>query len=104
MISLSLDTSNKKTSICLKKNDSYFTETIYSDTPNHCEVLIPAIQNILQSNKNNISDIDEVRVNTGPGNLVSLRVGITAANTLSKSLKIPIIAVSYTHLTLPTKA
>ena len=42
MISLSLDTSNKKTSICLKKNDSYFTETIDSNTPNHCEVLIPA--------------------------------------------------------------
>ena len=99
MISLSLDTSSKKTSICLKKNDSYFSETIDSDTPNHCEVLIPAIQNILQSNKNNISDIDEVRVNTGPGNLVSLRVGITAANTLSKSLKIPIIGIPsfYAH-------
>ena len=61
--------------------------------------MIPAIQNILQSNKNNISDIDEVRVNTGPGNLVSLRVGITAANTLSKSLKIPIIGIPsfYAH-------
>ena len=99
MISLSLDTCNKKTSICLKKNDSYLTETIDSDNPNHCEILVPMIQKILQSNKNNISDIDEVRVNTGPGNLVSLRIGITVANTLSKSLKIPIIGIPsfYAH-------
>lgn len=99
MISLSLDTCNKKTSICLKKNDYYLTETIDSHTPNHCEILIPMIQKILQSNKNNISDIDEVRVNTGPGNLVSLRIGITVANILSKSLKIPIIGIPsfYAH-------
>ena len=99
MISLSLDTCNKKTSICLKKNDSYLTETIDSDNPNHCEILVPMIQKILQSNKNNISDIDEVRVNTGPGNLVSLRIGITVANILSKSQKIPIIGIPsfYAH-------
>ena len=48
MISLSLDTCNKKTSICLKKNDSYLTETIDSDNPNHCEILVPMIQKILQ--------------------------------------------------------
>ena len=99
MISLSLDTCNKKTSICLKKNDSYLTETIDSNTPNHCEILVPMIQEILKSNNNNISDINEVRVNTGPGNLVSLRIGITVANILSKSLKIPVIGIPsfYAH-------
>lgn len=99
MISLSLDTCNKKTSICLKKNDSYLTETIDSNTPNHCEILVPMIHEILKSNNNNISDINEVRVNTGPGNLVSLRIGITVANILSKSLKIPVIGIPsfYAH-------
>ena len=54
------------------------------------QVLIPMIEQILKKRKLKVSDIKEIKINTGPGSFTGLRVGISVANAISWLLKIPI--------------
>jgi len=48
------------------------------------------IGRILNENKLKLNDIKAVEVNTGPGSFTGLRVGVSVANALGFSLKIPV--------------
>lgn len=48
------------------------------------------IQELLIKNKLKFSNITNINVNTGPGSLVGIRVGLTIANTLGYLLNIPV--------------
>lgn len=54
------------------------------------QLLLPLISEILQKNKISISQISEIKVETGPGSFTGLRVGITVTNTLGWLLGIPV--------------
>ena len=99
---LSIDTSLKNTSINIISGNDSTNKILLSDKPNHFEVLLPLLNDAIKELEINLEDISQIRVNTGPGNLMSLRIGITVANVLASNLHIP-ISVSYTHLTLPTR-
>ncbi len=49
------------------------------------------IADLLQSNRADWDDITGLIVYKGPGSFTGLRIGITVANTLASSMKIPII-------------
>ncbi|MDG2445582.1 MAG: tRNA (adenosine(37)-N6)-threonylcarbamoyltransferase complex dimerization subunit type 1 TsaB [Thermodesulfobacteriota bacteirum] len=92
---LNIETSHNLTSISLsskKKIESILN--INPQRPNHCEVLVPLIVDIMEKNSIQISEIDEIRVNVGPGNLSSLRVGISIANIFGSFKNIPTFGVS----------
>lgn len=54
------------------------------------EAVLPLIDKILKQKRLNISELDGIEINTGPGSFTGLRVGIAIANALSFALKIPV--------------
>lgn len=92
---LNIETSHNLTSISLSSKEKIESIlNINPQRPNHCEVLVPLIVDIMEKNSIQISEIDEIRVNVGPGNLSSLRVGISIANIFGSFKNIPTFGVS----------
>lgn len=58
------------------------------------ETLHRKIQQLLVSNKMSIEDIQGIICFQGPGSFTGLRIGLTVANAIAYSMKIPIIAVA----------
>lgn len=52
--------------------------------------LLPFINEILQKHKKELKDFTEIQVHTGPGSFTGIRVGVSVANALGWSLKIPV--------------
>lgn len=48
------------------------------------------INKLLKANRIKLTDIKEIKVETGPGSFTGLRVGISVANALGFALKIPV--------------
>lgn len=66
------------------------------------QVVLPTIERLLMKHKVALKDIDEIRVNTGPGSFTGLRVGISIANALSYALNIPVNNKKIGELVEPT--
>ncbi len=55
------------------------------------QVLLPAIEELLDKHKKSIKDLDSIVVAEGPGgSFTGTRVGIAVANALAYGLKIPV--------------
>ena len=75
----------------------------------HQQNIIPVVHQALKEAGVSKTALSAVAFTRGPGLMGSLLVGTSFAKSLAYSLEIPLIAVnhmpvSYTHLTLPTKA
>ena len=57
------------------------------------ENLLSFLDKILKKKRIKLSKISKIIVNRGPGSFTSVRIAIVLANTLSFSLKIPIIGI-----------
>src|SRR5258706_14712869 len=87
---IKIDTSdNKKISVILLINNRK-TEAYSESTLLKSEACLPLLDSLLKKNKIDISKIDRIYVNEGPGSFTGLRVGASIANTLSYLLSIPI--------------
>lgn len=51
---------------------------------------LPLIEKILKEKKIKQSQINEIKVNKGPGSFTGIRIGISIANALGFALKIPV--------------
>lgn len=58
--------------------------------PSQAQMVLPMIEEILKSQKIRLSDISEIKVNTGPGSFTGLRVGIAVTNALGFLLEVPV--------------
>ena len=54
------------------------------------QAVLPSIDKLLKKCKISLSDINEIKVNTGPGSFTGIRVGLSVANALAYSLGIPV--------------
>lgn len=52
--------------------------------------VLKLINQLLKSKKIKLSDLEEIKVNEGPGSFTGLRVGVAVANALGFALKIPV--------------
>ena len=87
---LTIDTSdNKKISVGLEINNKR-DEITQDSIVLRSEAALPVIEKLLKKNNLNISQIDEIKINKGPGSFTGLRVGVSIANALSFLLKIPV--------------
>ena len=94
---LSICTISNNTSVCISNDSFCILSEINSKSPNHCEELIPAIEDLLCKEDKVLEDVNQVRVNVGPGNLTSIRIGLTVANLYGQFLGVEIIGVSSFH-------
>ena len=91
---LAIDTSNKTLSVAIVKDEGTIVEQTVPDTLQHSVKLMPAIQEVLQESQVSMQELTGVIVAKGPGSYTGLRIGVTVAKTLAKTLRIPLKAVS----------
>lgn len=90
---LHLETSERLCSICLSHGEQCL-DRIDDDKGDHQSTLAPNIKNILIDNGLNLSNLDAISVNIGPGSYTSLRVGVIMAKGLSFLNNKPLIALT----------
>ena len=91
---LAIDTSNKTLSVAIVKDGGTIVEQTVPDTLQHSVKLMPAIQEVLQESQVSMQELTGVIVAKGPGSYTGLRIGVTVAKTLAKTLHIPLKSVS----------
>ena len=95
MISINIETSQNITSVCLSSVDKILCSLEINDgKPNHCELLALLIEELFRKSSLTINDLTEVRIDVGPGNLSSLRVGISTANIFANFVEVPVYGIS----------
>ena len=107
---LSLETATDVCSVALSHESEIISEEHISDGMRHSSALTTLIQNTLRSVALSPGDLDAIAISDGPGSYTGLRVGASTAKAMCYAQDIPLIAistlegiaVSYTHLTLPT--
>ena len=89
-IILYIDTSNnKKITVGLTKGREKF-EMIREIETWASQIILPMIEEILKKYGVDLSELTEIKVNTGPGSFTGVRVGMAVANTLGWLLDIPV--------------
>jgi tRNA threonylcarbamoyladenosine biosynthesis protein TsaB len=89
MNTLIIDTTDsKKTTIKLKLGNKIDTAT--RENKKKSQIALVLIDELFKKNKLKPKDIDEIKVNTGPGSFTGTRVGVSIANALGFGLDIPI--------------
>ena len=93
---LTFDTSLNKTYVTLSDNGRMIANEIIENHNEkyHSAFLIPAIVNILKTNKLTMLDIDVIATNIGPGSFTGIRACVTVARVFAQQLNIPLVGVS----------
>lgn len=103
MISLFLDSSDKRIIIAILK-DNKIIDSIIEENDNHLsEKFLPLINNIINKNNYKIDDIDIIYVVNGPGSFTGIRIGVTTAKVIAWGLKKKIITISELELLATTE-
>lgn len=87
---LYIDTSNNKKVYIFLEIDGEKKEIVKETDSWTSQVLLPLIDELLSKTNISLSELTEMKVNTGPGSFTGLRVGIAVANTLGWLLGIPV--------------
>jgi tRNA threonylcarbamoyladenosine biosynthesis protein TsaB len=86
MNKLVIDTrDSKKVVACLEIGAKKF-ESVSTSQTRHPESIVNLIENVLKKAGIKASDIDEIKVEEGPGSYTGLKVGASVANALSFAL------------------
>ena len=104
MTILALDTSNKTLSVAVELTDGTIIEQTIENTLQHSVLLMPTIETVFKEAGITAKDLTKVVVAEGPGSYTGLRIGVTVAKTLAKSLGIPLVGVSSLDVFLPNLA
>ena len=104
MTILALDTSNKTLSVAVELTDGTIVEETIENTLQHSVLLMPTIEGVFKEAGITAKDLTKVVVAEGPGSYTGLRIGVTVAKTLAKSLEIPLVGVSSLDVFLPDLA
>lgn len=95
---LALETSGMTGSVALLQGENSGVELIAEldlpDGTRSAESLMPTLQELLQSQQWQASDLELISVCTGPGSFTGLRVGVTTAKTLAYALSVPLVEVN----------
>jgi len=91
---LSIDTSSKICSAAILENEKLIDEINLDNGKTHSENLIPIVQEILEKNNLNLSEIDLIAVSVGPGSFTGIRIGIASVKAMAEVHKIPVASVT----------
>lgn len=94
---LSVDTSATAASVALAEEGKLIGETFINTSLTHSQTLIPMVEQLLSNTKTDISDIDAIAVNAGPGSFTGVRIGVAAVKGLAFANDIPCVSVSTLH-------
>ena len=94
VIVLAIETSTPQTTVALGSERGTIASTLLSAGRSRHELVVPAVQQVLEWSETDIGQVGGIAVGIGPGLFTGLRVGIPAATTLAQVLQVPIIGLS----------
>jgi tRNA threonylcarbamoyladenosine biosynthesis protein TsaB len=94
VIVLGIETSTPQTTVALGSERGTIASTLLSSGRSRHELVVPAIQHVLDWSETDLGQIGGIAVGIGPGLFTGLRVGIQAAKSLAQVLQVPIAGLA----------
>jgi tRNA threonylcarbamoyl adenosine modification protein YeaZ len=91
---LAFDTTNATLSVAILFDEKTIAQKNILESNQHSSLLIPSIEECLNSAEIWYSDLDLIAFTNGPGSFTGIRVGFSCAKALAISIDAPILAVS----------
>ncbi len=91
---LAVECSATPASVAILDNDKLLAQAFTNVKLTHSQTLMPMIENLLNSSKIQLSDIDGFAISNGPGSFTGIRIGISAVKGLAAAKKVPCVGVS----------
>ena len=91
---LSIDTASNLCTVAILEDNQCKEEIIVDDARNHSEKIMPVIEEALNKTNLNLTDIDLIVCDKGPGSFTGIRIGVGTVLAFQDSLNIPCIGVS----------
>lgn len=94
MVTLAIHTASTYESLVLSSKGKILSEKSWKGNSDESEVLLPTLEKLLKKSRLKYKDIKRIIVVSGPGPFSALRIGVTVANILAHTLKVPLYSVS----------
>lgn len=94
---LSIDTTTKKASVAICKNNEIILNEIDNEIT-HSEKLLPLIDKSLKDNNITLNDIDCLALTIGPGSFTGIRIGIATVKAIAKVIDKKIYGITSLEL------
>ena len=94
MLILAVDTTTSTGSVALIRKEKLLSEMNIDSATTYSERLLPAIDEVLETQQLNIRNIEAFAVAAGPGSFTGIRIGISTMKSLAYASGKPIAAVS----------
>jgi tRNA threonylcarbamoyladenosine biosynthesis protein TsaB len=89
MRALAVDTSTTMAGIAIVDEQGLLAEYMLNDKKTHSQKLVPMLQEILNSLKMTVADMDILAAVTGPGSFTGLRIGVTTVKSIAYAAQKP---------------
>lgn len=91
---LNIDTATDICSVSVSRDDQVLCYRDLNEGYSHAEKLGDLINEILEEENLNYSDLNAIAVNIGPGSYTGLRIGVSTVKGLAYAMKIPVIGIN----------
>lgn len=99
---LGIDTGKtQETKVYLKDEKGKIVKILIEVRKSGSQVLLPLILEILKSKNLDFKNLSAIEVNCGPGSFTGLRIGVSVANALGYTLKIPVNGEKVGEIVIP---
>lgn len=92
MLTLAISTSSKICSVALLENDKLIKELNIDNQKTHSENLLPLIDELFKSTNKNVSELNLIACDVGPGSFTGIRIGISTTKGVAEVNQIPAVA------------
>ena len=92
MLILAISTSSKICSVALLEDDKPIKELNIDNLKTHSENLLPLIDELFKSTDKNVSELDLIACDVGPGSFTGIRIGISTAKAIAEVNQIPVVS------------
>ena len=89
---LAIDTSAGAGSVAISNNKKIIGEYFINTSLTHSRTLMPMVENLCINTSTDISEIEAIAVNAGPGSFTGVRIGVAAAKGLAFQKDLPCIS------------
>lgn len=91
---LAFDTASSSGAVAILKEGVIAAHTQLNIGLTHSELLLPAIDDLMQITRMTMAEIDDIAITAGPGSFTGLRIGFSTAKGMALGLKKPLIPIS----------